>query len=39
MVQGKLLVAAMIGFMTLLVSSHVFAQADVIEKTKRNESE
>ena len=32
MVQGKLLVAAMIGFMTLLVSSHVFAQAEVIEK-------
>ena len=32
MVQGKLLVAAMIGFMTLLFSSHVFAQADVIEK-------
>ena len=32
MVQGKFSVAAVIGFMTLLVSSHVFAQADVIEK-------
>ena len=28
MVRGKLFIAAAIGFMTLLVSSHVFAQAD-----------
>jgi cytochrome c556 len=32
MVRGKFLIAAVIGFMTLLVSSQVFAQADVIEK-------
>src|SRR5262249_36212561 len=32
MVRGKLLIAGVIGFMTLLASSHVFAQADVIEK-------
>jgi cytochrome c556 len=32
MVRGKFFIAAVIGFMTLLVSSHVFAQADVIEK-------
>jgi cytochrome c556 len=32
MVRGKFLIAAVIGFMTLLASSHVFAQADVIEK-------
>jgi cytochrome c556 len=28
MVRGKIFIAAAIGFMTLLVSSHVFAQAD-----------
>src|SRR5262245_658613 len=32
MLRGKLLIAAVIGFMTLLASSHVFSQADVIEK-------
>jgi cytochrome c556 len=32
MVRSKFLFAAVIGFMTLLVSSHVFAQADVIEQ-------
>jgi cytochrome c556 len=32
MVRGKLYIAAVIGFMALLVSSQVFAQADVIEK-------
>ena len=32
MVRGKFLIAAVIGFMTLLASSHVFAQAEVIEK-------
>src|SRR5215475_8017961 len=32
MVRGKFLIAAVIGFITLLGSSHVFAQADVIEK-------
>ena len=32
MVRGKFLIAAVIGFITLLASSHVFAQADVIEK-------
>lgn len=35
MVRGKLFIAAVIGFMTLLVSSHVFAQADVIEKRQK----
>jgi cytochrome c556 len=30
--RSKFFIAAVIGFMTLLVSSHVFAQADVIEK-------
>ena len=32
MVRGKFLIAAVIGFITLLAASHVFAQADVIEK-------
>src|SRR5262245_9369349 len=32
MLRGKLLIAAVIGLMTLLASSHVFAQVDVIEK-------
>ena len=32
MVRGKFLIAAVIGFITLLASSHLFAQADVIEK-------
>ena len=32
MVRDKFLIAAVIGFMTLLASSHVFAQAEVIEK-------
>jgi len=31
MVRGKFSIAAVIGFMTLLISSHVFAQAEVIE--------
>jgi cytochrome c556 len=35
MVRVKLLSAAVIGFMTLLVSSHVFAQAEVIEKRQK----
>ncbi|MGB7948866.1 MAG: cytochrome c [Candidatus Binatia bacterium] len=35
MVQGKLLIAAVVGFMTLLASSHVFAQADVIEQRRK----
>lgn len=35
MVRGKLFIAAVIGFTTLLVSSHVFAQADVIEKRQK----
>jgi cytochrome c556 len=35
MVRGKFFIAAVIGFMTLLVSSHVFAQADVIEKRQK----
>jgi cytochrome c556 len=34
MVRGKFCIAAVIGSMTLLVSSHVFAQEDVIEKRK-----
>jgi cytochrome c556 len=33
--RGKFFMAAVIGFMTLLVSSHVFAQADVIEKRQQ----
>jgi cytochrome c556 len=32
MVRGKFLIAVSLGFMTLLVSAQVFAQADVIEK-------
>jgi cytochrome c556 len=32
MVRGKFFIAVVFGFMTLLVSSHVFAQADIIEK-------
>jgi cytochrome c556 len=32
MVNGKFLTAALFGFITLLVSSQLFAQADVIEK-------
>ena len=35
MVRGKLFIAAVFGFMTLLVSSHVFAQADAIEKRQK----
>ena len=35
MVRSKLFIAAALGFMTLLVSSHVFAQADVIEKRQK----
>jgi cytochrome c556 len=35
MVGGKLFIATVIAFMTLLVSSHVFAQADVIEKRQQ----
>jgi cytochrome c556 len=35
MVRGKFFIAAVIGFMTLLVSSHVFAQADVIEQRQK----
>jgi cytochrome c556 len=35
MVRGKLFMAAAVGFMNLLVSSHVFAQADVIEKRQK----
>jgi cytochrome c556 len=35
MVRGNLFMAAAVGFMTLLVSSHVFAQADVIEKRQK----
>src|SRR6266571_5748572 len=33
--RGKVFMAAVIGFMTLLVSSHVFAQADVIEQRQK----
>ena len=32
MVRAKFLIAAALGFMTLLATAHVFAQADVIEK-------
>ena len=32
MVRGKFFIATVIAFMALLVSSHVFAQAEVIEK-------
>ncbi len=40
MVQGKFFIAAVIGFMTLLVSSHVFAQADERDKAlMKNNSE
>jgi cytochrome c556 len=35
MVRGKIFIAAVVGFLTLLVSSHVFAQADVIEKRQK----
>jgi cytochrome c556 len=35
MAQGKFTIATVIGFMTLLVSSQVFAQADVIEKRQQ----
>ena len=35
MVRNKLSIAVALGFMTLLVSSHVFAQADVIEKRQK----
>ena len=35
MIRHKLFIAAGVGFMTLLVSSHVFAQADVIEKRQK----
>jgi cytochrome c556 len=35
MVRGKLVIAAVIGFVTLVVSSHVFAQADVIEQRQK----
>jgi cytochrome c556 len=35
MVRGKFVIATVIAFMTLLVSSHVFAQADVIEKRQQ----
>jgi cytochrome c556 len=35
MVRGKIFIAAAIGFMTLLVSSHVFAQADVIQQRQK----
>ena len=35
MARGKFIIAAVIGFMTLLVSSNVFAQADVIEKRQQ----
>ena len=34
MVVGKFLITVLFGFMTLLASSHVFAQEDVIEKRK-----
>ena len=35
MARGKFIIAAVIGFMTLLVSSQAFAQADVIEKRQQ----
>ena len=35
MTRGKLLLGVLFGFLTLLVSSQVFAQADVIEKRQK----
>ncbi len=35
MIRGKILIAAVVGFVTMLVSSHVFAQVDVIEKRQK----
>jgi cytochrome c556 len=35
MVQRKLVLATLIGFFTLLATSHLFAQADVIEKRQK----
>jgi cytochrome c556 len=35
MIRRKLFMAAAVGFMSLLVSSYVFAQADVIEKRQK----
>jgi cytochrome c556 len=42
MIRGKLLLGALLGFLTLLVTSQLFAQADVIEKRQalmKNNSE
>ena len=35
MIRGKMLLAMLLGFLTLLITSQLFAQADVIEKRQK----